>query len=316
MVDYFQETLPNGSPRCKHVAYFYCVHDSKETLDTLVILSSILKQIVASFPDIPDKVVSKFEEHNYLGKPGSLHLKDIQELLITTMQHASLPLFILIDGLDECNEIIRAELLDTLMPLTLDSSLVPSQPVKICIFSRPYDDIRERLENLLEIPILKADNMDDMLTFMNCQITSSRSLEAILRKEQGLRNLVIRDLVNKADGMFLWVSLQQMSLSRERDPHSIKHYLQDLPNSENMDESYVRIIALIERDSPGNRKLAGTVLRWLLCAFRSLSVKEMTDSLNFLGLAERATEEFKRDIVHVCHGLVQIETHNQIEYFR
>ena len=122
---------------------------------------------------------------------------------------------------------------------------------------------------------------------------------------------------------FLWVSLQQMNLCRERDPHSIKHYLQDLPNSENIEESYVRIITHIMNDSPGNRRLAGTVLRWLLCAVRPLSVKELTDALHFLRSTEgaankfkRDTDEFKRDIVHVCHGLVQIEIHNHVEYFR
>lgn len=200
MVDHLQEVLPNGNPRCKHVAYFYCVHDAKETLDTLVILSGILKQIVASFPDIPEKVNSKFEHYKNLGALGSLHLEAIRELLIATIQQASSPLFILIDGLDECDEIIRAELLKTLMPLTLN---IPSKVVKICLFSRPYDDIREGLENFLEIPILKVDNMDDILTFLDCQIASSRSLEAILKKEQGLRSQVIRDLVNKADGMFV-----------------------------------------------------------------------------------------------------------------
>ena len=205
MVDYLQETLPNGNPRCNHVAYFYCVHDAKETLDTLVILSSILQQMVASFPDIADKVIDKFENYKYRGKLGGLHLGAIKELLIATMKQASSPLFILIDGIDECNEETRAELLETLMPLTLESGPVPSKLVKICIFSRPYDDIREGLKNFLEIPILKADNMDDMLTFLNCRIASSRSLEATLKKEQGLRGRVIQDLVDKADGMFVFL---------------------------------------------------------------------------------------------------------------
>ena len=107
-----------------------------------------------------------------------------------------------------------------------------------------------------------------------------------------------------------------MNLRRERDPNSIKHYLQDLPNSENMEESYVRIINLIEKESPGNRKLAGTVLLWTLCAIRPLSVKELTDALYFLQLSKRAMEDLKGDIVHVCHGLVQIDIHNHVEYFR
>ena len=69
------------------------------------------------------------------------------------MQQASSPLFILIDGLDKCDEITRAKLLETLMPPTLGSGPVPSKQVKICIFSCPYDDIQEGLENPLEIPM-------------------------------------------------------------------------------------------------------------------------------------------------------------------
>lgn len=116
-------------------------------------------------------------------------------------------MFILIDGLDECDEDIRGELLETLMPLTQGSGPVPSKMVKICLFSRPYDGVRERLVSLgsfLEIPIIKADNMDDMLTFMNRQINSSLGLSAILKKEHGLRNRVVQDLVDKADGMFVF----------------------------------------------------------------------------------------------------------------
>ena len=115
---------------------------------------------------------------------------------------ASSPLFILIDGLDECNEATRAELLGALMPLILDSCPPPSNLIKICIFSRPYD---EDLKNFFEIPILKTDNMNDMLTFLSCQIASGRTLEAVLTKEHNLRNRVIRDLVVKADGMFVFL---------------------------------------------------------------------------------------------------------------
>ena len=107
-----------------------------------------------------------------------------------------------------------------------------------------------------------------------------------------------------------------MNLCRERDAHSIKQYLEDLPNSENMEESYIRIIMHIKGDSPGNRKLAVTVLRWLLCVIHPLSVKELIDALRFLGLAEGAKDELKKDIIHICHGLVEIEMHNYDEYFR
>lgn len=201
-MDYLQENLPNGSPRHNHVAYFYCNHDKKEMLDTLVILGSILKQIVSSLPDIPDKVLNRFEHHKHLGKPGVLHLDAIRELLIASIQQASSAVFILIDGLDECDMAIRTELLETLIPLTLASGPIPSKMAKICILSRPYDDIRECLtDKFLEIPILKADNKGDMVKFLISRINSSRSLQEALQTEPRLRTQVIQVLVNKAEGV-------------------------------------------------------------------------------------------------------------------
>ena len=107
-----------------------------------------------------------------------------------------------------------------------------------------------------------------------------------------------------------------MALCRERDPGSIKRYLQDLPNSLNMDEAYIRLVTLILNESPGNRRLAETVLGWVLCAVRPLSVGELTGVLCFLGLFQKALEGLKRDIIQVCHGLIHIERHNDIEYVR
>lgn len=105
-----------------------------------------------------------------------------------------------------------------------------------------------------------------------------------------------------------------MTLCRERDPRSIKRYLKDLPNSLDMEESYLRLISLILSESPGNRQLAETVLGWVLCAVRPLSVGELTGVLCFLGLFQKGLEELKRDIIQVCHGLIHIEKRNDIEY--
>lgn len=220
MVDYFQRTLPSGDLSHKHVAYFYCLHYDKETLDTVVILSSILKQLAASFPDFPDMITGRFQNDKRSGGLGGLSLTTIKEFLTAIIRQACLPLFILIDGIDECNEETRVNLLGFLMPLTLESDSGPSNIVKICLFSRPYHDIREHLaskldldpdsdsdsnlKKLLEIPIQKEDTVDDMRTFLKGKITLNTSLDKFLKKNEDLRDQVIRDLVTKADGMFVF----------------------------------------------------------------------------------------------------------------
>jgi len=83
-----------------------------------------------------------------------------------------------------------------------------------------------------------------------------------------------------------------------------------------MEESYRRIVAQIASESPGNRKLAETVLGWVLCAVRPLSVAELTDALSFLNFSSKSREALVRDIVYSCHGLIDMEKHGDGVYFR
>ena len=202
MVDYFQQTLS-----CKHVAYFYRLHNDKKTLELVVILSSLLKQLAASLPDFPDIITTMFDKEKGSGGLGVLSLLTNTNFLTATIKQASLPLFILIDGIDECNVKTRADLLRFLMPLTSESDSGPSNIVKICLFSRPYPNIRDRLaldlhpKKLLPIPIQKEDTTDGMRTFLQCGIAADSLLDEFLKKNEELRDQVIEVLVTKADGM-------------------------------------------------------------------------------------------------------------------
>ncbi|RPB18348.1 hypothetical protein L211DRAFT_871843 [Terfezia boudieri ATCC MYA-4762] len=319
VIDFLREILPRGDYRHKHVAYFYCNHGKPETLDTSIILASILKQIVSSVPEIPDKILGKFDYQKYLGQPSSRHsLSEIKELLFDSLNFVPLnaPVFIIIDGLDECALMERSTLLDVLLLLVEQRNPTESGGVKLAIFSRSYDDIRQSLFGCYEIPIQKTDNVNDMYIFLNSRIASSRSLQNVLQTQQGLRTQMIADLVNNSGGMFLWINLHQETISRERDAQSISQYLKHLPNSSDMEESYRRIVAQIVHESPGNRKLAETVLGWVLCAVRPLSVAELTDALSFLDRSRNSRDALRGDIIHSCHGLIDTEKHGDRENFR
>ena len=212
MVDHFRQTLLNEDLTHKHhVAYFYCLHDDKETLNTVVILKSILKQLVASLPDFPDEITMKFDNDKRFGELGELSLSTIKDFLTATIKQASLPLFILIDGIDECNMQTRADLLKHLIPLTSESNSGPSNIVKICLFSRPYHDIRDRLalllhsKKLLQIPIRKEDTTYDMRAFLKCAIAADCLLDKFLKENEELRDQIIEVLVTKADGMSVFL---------------------------------------------------------------------------------------------------------------
>lgn len=109
--------------------------------------------------------------------------------------------FIIIDGLDECQPAARSALLDILLLLVDQKNSTGSGGVKLAIFSRPNEDIRDSLLGCYEIPIQKTDTLNDMYTFMSSRVAASRALQSALHNHQGLRTQMITDLVNNSGGM-------------------------------------------------------------------------------------------------------------------
>lgn len=107
---------------------------------------------------------------------------------------------------------------------------------------------------------------------------------------------------------FLWVNIQQETICRERDVASIKLHLNNLPSSNDMGASYTRILQEISQEAAGNKQLAQHALGWVLYATRPLSVPELTNVLRFSGVSTKTdNEEIARDVITVCHGLLEIE---------
>ncbi|RPB29689.1 hypothetical protein L211DRAFT_34242 [Terfezia boudieri ATCC MYA-4762] len=304
-----------------HVGYMYCSMNRPETLEAVNILAAILKQLISYLPDIPDKILSTFQTHKYQGLTSGLgrhRLIDIQNGLREVLEvygsaHSPQPIYILLDGLDECGKDARAMVITALRYMISPNSNSPltgaSGIAKIAIFSRPERDVRLALGNggwsFSEISIQSADTTADIKTFLTGKVKGSRLL-FVDEKDIGVH--VIDHLVKNANGMFLWVSLQQDRIFRELDITTIRKYLQDLPDSSNMDESYGRMLTEISQETTGNKRLAEETLRWALFATRPLSVAELCDVLTFSRLvsAKDTKSKILSDVISVCHGLLEV----------
>ncbi|KAF8454413.1 hypothetical protein BGX38DRAFT_1173630 [Terfezia claveryi] len=304
-----------------HVGYMYCSINRPETLEAVNILATILKQLISYLPDIPDNILSTFHTHKYQGLTSGLgrhRLIDIQNGLREVLEvygsaHSPQPIYILLDGLDECGKDARAMVITALRYMispTSNSPLPgPSAIAKIAIFSRPERDVRLALGNggwsFSEISIQSADTTADIKTFLTGKVKGSRLLFV---DEKAIGVHVIDHLVKNANGMFLWVSLQQDRIFRELDITTIRKYLKDLPDSSNMDESYGRMLTEISQETTGNKRLAEETLRWALFATRPLSVAELCDVLSFSGLvsAKDTKKKILSDVISVCHGLLEV----------
>jgi hypothetical protein len=112
------------------------------------------------------------------------------------------PTFIILDALDECpitssipsprEEIL--DLLDELVGLRLPN-------VHICVTSRPEHDIRVVLESLTESPVSLHDESGQQEDISDFVASFVRSNHRMKRWREEEKNLVIKTLSEKADGM-------------------------------------------------------------------------------------------------------------------
>jgi len=113
------------------------------------------------------------------------------------------PIYIILDALDECpitstvppsprEEVL--EFVDELVALHLPN-------LRICVTSRPEYDIRVVFERLTEYPVSLHDEIGQQEDISNYVTSFVRSNQRMKRWRDEDKNLVIKTLSDKADGM-------------------------------------------------------------------------------------------------------------------
>ncbi|KAF8463773.1 hypothetical protein DFH94DRAFT_827487 [Russula ochroleuca] len=224
----------------------------------------------------------------------------------------SLPIYLIIDALDECpNTTGILSPRDEVLALVEGLVKLNLRNLRLCVTSRPETDIRTSLEPLASTPnsiSIHDENgqKKDIVDFVCSVVYSDKKIQ---RWREEDKHLVIKTLSDKADGMFRWVFCQLETL-RHCLPPSVPRILAELP--ETLDETYERIL----RETPKtNRVHAHRLLQCLTVAVRPLAVEELTEvlAINF-DAAEgipKLNENFRwadqeQAVLSACSSLVAI----------
>ncbi|KAF8496145.1 ankyrin repeat-containing domain protein [Russula emetica] len=219
------------------------------------------------------------------------------------------PTYIILDALDECpitstipsprEDVL--ELVDELVSLHLPN-------LHICVTSRPEHDTRIVLERLTENPVSLHDESGQQEDIANYVASFVRSNQRMQRWREEDKNLVIKTLSEKADGMFRWVFCQ-LDFLRHCFPPSVRRILDELPES--LDETYERILREIRKPNQGH---AHRMLQCLVVAVRPLRVEELAEVLAFdfnVGGTPKLNpgwrwEDQEEAVMSACSSLVMI----------
>ncbi|KAI9859761.1 MAG: hypothetical protein M1813_006478 [Trichoglossum hirsutum] len=270
-------------------------NDPEQTLDNL--LGSLLRQLVQESEAIPPALLELYEHHR--DRNTSPSPDEISETLSSAIENFG-EVFFVVDGLDECSDDLRWELVEQLQRF---------QPkLHLLITSRYLDSIDEELQGFERFEV--TANRADIELFIDHQILKNRNLRKIVGKSSSLRTDIKDAVVKTAEGMFLLARLHVESLASAAGL-SVKHVrtkLQALPNT--LTGTYDNAMRRIEDQELDHKRIALKTLAWVSYAFRSLSLGELQHALAVEPGDTELDEEMLMDgqsITSLCAGLVVID---------
>ncbi|KAI0410715.1 ankyrin repeat-containing domain protein [Xylaria grammica] len=211
-------------------------------------------------------------------------------------------IWIVLDALDECSK--REESSDGGLSTWIKRCRDPEFNIHTLVTSRPEQHITSTLRKWIQkaeiIPLQSNLVSDDIRAYIQTKIRQLSRWDDQL----DIREKVEADLIDKAGGMFLWVSCQFNTLEKCYLCTEAEDALKDLLQS--LDDTYARII----RELPlGHRPYAKRLLQFLSFSDRPLRIEESVDAvavrLGETPLFDPADRmPISEEITQYCPGLI------------
>ncbi|KAJ8070934.1 hypothetical protein OCU04_001292 [Sclerotinia nivalis] len=286
------------------IAYLYCNfrrhHEQK--FDDL--LSSLLKQLAACQPSLPDDIINIYNKHKY-GRTNPSP-EEISKILQSVTALYS-KVFIIVDALDECQmtDGSRERFLSELF------NLQTTRQLSLFVTSRYVPEIKERFNDSLMLEIRANDQ--DVGRYLDGHISQ---LPGYVLRSSELQDEIKSEIIKAVDGMFLLARLHLQSLKGKRSPKVIRHALKRLPTGSNAyDYAYKDAMERIEGQLEDEKELAKQVLSWITCAKRPLTTTELQEAIAVeIDEPQLDKENFSEinAMISVCAGLVTVDDESDV----
>lgn len=173
-----------------------------------------------------------------------------------------------IDGLDETDS-------PRLLVELMQSITASAFPLRVMLVSRRSPELVSAFERLAATcPVLNLtieDNEHDIRKYVEQEID-------FMHAHRDLKAQVVTNLLERANGNFLWVNLALIEILQCLTPADIEETLQGLP--EGMEELYKRMeLAILKYTRPRDQDLARIILCWAACPRRPLTLPELEQAL-------------------------------------
>ena len=208
-------------------------------------------------------------------------------------------LVLILDALDECedNSLFLPRLLD----------LAIREKITLLLTSRRQKRLVKYLEHVETLEITPGDVHHDIEAFVEFKVRRNARLSHPL-----VRNIVMKNLLDQHDGMFLWVTLMLKELKACISVEEVQLTLAQIPSG--LEGIYVKIVKRLEESLTRRAaEVARNILTWVLGSAKALTMDELKEALSCQYQAQGHTllsdGEFPytdKDIENMCGSLISV----------
>ena len=240
-----------GQQRVVLASHFFWIAGESVQKSLTGLWQTLLFQVLKECPGLIESVCpSRWSSES--GIYGSLEPWDDNELRITfkrVAEQRSLPIkfCFFIDGLDEYTagtEKYTGTYTELLEPI---KDLASSPSIKICVSSRPWNAFEKALGTVPEVIRLEDLTHNDIDKYVRSELDIDEQFQALSRQDNRFEEIP-RVIVQRAEGVFLWVYLVVASLKRglsNGDTHkTLLKRLHSLPGD--LEALFMRILGNVE----------------------------------------------------------------------
>ncbi len=246
------------------ICYYYCQDD--ETGHAIHIFSALTLALLEQLSGLKKTFYEWYKQNQASGNiESATNKRKLEEFLHKVLETLDRPLFVVIDGLDECDRASRKSLLKLLKAL---SQKTPR--IKILLSSRSQEEILEQLNEMTRIDLGPDAKRDDIIA----EQIVERQLSYL---SEDVRALVIDRITRLAQGSAIWTKMvvELIEVRGIRALGSMQLFLEGIPLPGQLSKLYVNLLTRSTSNDPGNQELASIALKLLAVTRRPLSILEL-----------------------------------------
>ena len=250
---------------------YYCDNGDSQRNTAISVLRGLLYQLLEAEGGLYDYILREFELHQARHENifSEVYKEELWRIFNTMISNVPRQIYMVLDGLDECDEVSTRFLQTKLEALHSAESTEGRRNIKTVLVSRKFCT---RVRNALRINLDQEHierREEDLKIFIQDRI---RDIAGI---DQWCTQLEII-LLKRANGMFLWVALA-ISVLKDNTETEVQRILQsrsavDTWLPQGLDAMYNRILTDVPE---AEREIASKVVRCVCIALRPLTAEEV-----------------------------------------